>query len=136
MPIKKSFEDICKEISDKDKNAKILTSKETFLLMKGNMKTIVDWKCGGCDRQQKPKNVASIVNEPFCRTCKRIINDKNAITHKKFSDLLEDNGWKMVSDQEYFINTKTKLNVVCVSGHYTTSSYNSFRAGVRCIKCL
>lgn len=54
-------------------------------------------------------------------------------TYKYIKDFIERFGYKLIS--ENYINSITKLDIICPKGHIFKISFKAFRIGTRCPKC-
>lgn len=80
------------------------------------------------------KSVKNLQDCPTCNECK--LKEKNLQIYLKFKNVLEGNGYKMVSSPEELLTKKTKLKTICPNGHEYEVSYEKFvQQNRRCGKC-
>lgn len=125
--------------------AVIIDDEEYEVTKPPTTKQKVKWVCGTCDREQVSclASIVDIKKEVVeCKSCatkrgraKSEDAATNYITYDTFCDVLEERGWKMMSEKSEYKNTKSVMKVVCSEGHPGATSYNRFMSGCDCMKC-
>ena len=80
------------------------------------------------------KSIKNLQDCPTCNECK--LREKNLKTYLEFKNVLESNGYKMVSFSKELLTKKTKLKTICPNGHDYNVSYEKFvQQNRRCGEC-
>lgn len=81
------------------------------------------------NRHSYSTNLSSIKNYKCCKRC------KNLEPYFKVKKILENQEFKLLTKEEDFINTKTKLVVMCNNGHVYYPLLHNVIKGQGCNKC-
>jgi hypothetical protein len=67
--------------------------------------------------------------------CKICYLERRTLKFNYVKNEIEKSGYKVLSDESTYNNSKTKLKLECDEGHIVYISWNSWKAKVRCKKC-
>nr|QBK86286.1 MAG: restriction endonuclease [Marseillevirus LCMAC102] len=129
MPSKINYKDI--KNSFERSGCELLTLENDYT----NSKTRLKWKCSCGNLQEstfgaKRKALTNKTYKIMCRSC-GIKQTKQAPTYKNFCEMLEKEGWEMLSSLSEYQNTKTLMRVQTSLGDEMMTSYNRFHQGHR-----
>lgn len=100
-----------------------------------NIHQRVKWtcKCGQeqtCSLNSHGKGIFDEEHTLQCRSCSAR-KAKGGISYQDFVNMIEKEGWEMLSEEREFTSTKVLMRVRLPSGTETTTSWNRFKAGHR-----
>ena len=122
-----------------NKNCKLLTSKSEWLdFGKASYKLSIQCSCGNIfsssfdtfTRKRNPKIC--------CNDCSKynILLEKRKTDFPKIKDFIQSNGEELLSAENEYYNSKSKLKIKCANGHVREQSWNKyFYYGHRCPVC-
>ena len=72
-----------------------------------------------------------------CKKCASKINgEKNRKSYNELTSYIEKYGYKLLTSKEDYINTGTKIEMICDKGHKYSATFDNFRSGARCPECF
>lgn len=123
---KKKFEDIYEPI--KEKSGHILLE----LLPECKCK----YKCGYCGNINvcKINDMLTSSRSRYCRSCAPKLNNRNTkLSYDEVKLRVENQGMKLVST--VYINSTTKLDIICICGNPHSATIKDINRGRKCKKC-